>query len=97
MNTEEAKEFAKTMTYRDAIYNLKQARCVPYKKATLEVINRLVDELDNLENVKIGKWVDTERNEEYWGREFKCPYCGAKDIGEWDYCHNCGHRMEVTK
>ena len=52
MNTEEAKEFAKTMTYRDAIYNLKQARCIPYKKATFEVINRLLDELDKLDNVK---------------------------------------------
>ncbi len=50
MNTEEAKEFAKTMTYRDAIYNLKQARCVPYKKATFEVINRLLDELDKIEH-----------------------------------------------
>lgn len=49
MTEEKAKEFAKTMTYRDAIYNLKQARCIPYKKATLEVINRLLDELDNAE------------------------------------------------
>ncbi len=49
MNKEEAKEFAKTMTYRNAIYNLKQARCIPYKKATFEVINRLLDELDKIE------------------------------------------------
>lgn len=50
MNKEEAKEFAKTMTYRDAIYNLKQARRIPYKKATFEVINKLLNELDKIES-----------------------------------------------
>lgn len=43
MTREEAKEYAETMTYRDAICNLMQARCIPYRKATFIKINELLD------------------------------------------------------
>ncbi len=43
MTENEAIEYAKTMTFRDAIYNLKQARCIPYKKATFIKINELLE------------------------------------------------------
>lgn len=50
MNTEEAKEFAKKMTYADAVYNAMQGRCVPFKKATglkLKELLEIAKELDN--------------------------------------------------
>ena len=34
MNTDDAREVANRMTYEDAIYNVMQGRCIPYKKAT---------------------------------------------------------------
>ena len=42
MTENEAIEYAKTMTFRDAIYNLRQARCIPYRKATFIKINELL-------------------------------------------------------
>lgn len=46
MTREEAEKYAKNMTYRKAIYNLKQAKSVPYRKATFIKVNELLDELE---------------------------------------------------
>ena len=46
MTKEEAEKYAKNMTYCEAIYNLKQAKSVPYRKATFTKINELLDELE---------------------------------------------------
>lgn len=53
MTVQEAKEYARTMTFRDAIYNLKQARCVPYRKATFIKINELLEKLETIERVGV--------------------------------------------
>lgn len=45
MTKEEAEIYAKTMTYEDALYNLSQARAIPYKKATLIKVNELIKAL----------------------------------------------------
>ena len=37
MTKDEAKEYAKTMSYSEAVYNALSARCVPYKKATFKI------------------------------------------------------------
>lgn len=54
MTREEAKEYAKTMTYLDAIYNLKQAKFIPYRKATfikiIELEQELKDKAESEEN-----------------------------------------------
>lgn len=46
MTREEAEKYAENMTYREAIHNLKQAKSVPYRKATFIKINELLDELE---------------------------------------------------
>ena len=46
MTGEEAKRYAENMTYREAICNLKQAKSVPYRKATFIKVNELLDELE---------------------------------------------------
>lgn len=46
MTIEEAEKYAENMTYREAIYNLKQAKSVPYRKATFIKVNELLDELE---------------------------------------------------
>ena len=43
MTREEAEEYAKTMTYRDAIDNALQGKCIPYRKATLIKLYKLLD------------------------------------------------------
>lgn len=43
MTREEAKEYAKEMTYRDAVYNALQGKCIPYRKATLIKLYELLD------------------------------------------------------
>lgn len=40
-----------------------------------------------------GEWIDTGDMEEYWGEEFQCSVCGAKD--HWNnFCPNCGAKMK---
>lgn len=46
MTREEAEKYAENMTYREAIYNLKQAKSVPYRKATFIKVNELLNELE---------------------------------------------------
>lgn len=46
MTNEEAKEYAKEMTYRDAINNLMKARSIPYRKATFIKVNELLNALE---------------------------------------------------
>ena len=45
MTREEAEIYAKTMTYEDALYNLSQARAIPYRKATFIKVNELIQAL----------------------------------------------------
>lgn len=46
MTREEAEKYAENMTYREAICNLKQAKSVPYRKATFIKIDELFNELE---------------------------------------------------
>ncbi len=46
MTREEAEKYAENMTYREAIYNLMQAKSVPYRKATFIKVNELLNELE---------------------------------------------------
>lgn len=46
MTREEAEKYAENMTYREAIHNLKQAKSVPYRKATFIKVNELLNELE---------------------------------------------------
>lgn len=43
MTREEAKEYAKEMTYRNAVDNALQGKCIPYRKATLIKLHELLD------------------------------------------------------
>lgn len=43
MTVKEAKEYAKTMTFREAVNNLTYAKCIPYRKATFIKIYELLD------------------------------------------------------
>jgi hypothetical protein len=43
MTREEAEDYAKKMSYREAVYNALQGKCIPYRKATLIKLYELLD------------------------------------------------------
>lgn len=47
MTREEAEKYAKEMTYRDAVYNALQGKCIPYRKATLIKLYELLDMVEH--------------------------------------------------
>lgn len=52
MTLEEAKEYAKTMDYEEAVYNALQGRAVPYKKATKIKLYELLEKAKELDELK---------------------------------------------
>ena len=52
MTVEEAKEYAKTMSYTEAVYNALQGRAVPYKKATKIKLDELLEKAKELDELK---------------------------------------------
>lgn len=50
MTREEAEEYAKDMTYRDAVYNALHGKFIPYRKATLIKLYELLDMIDPQES-----------------------------------------------
>lgn len=50
MKREEAEEYAKDMTYREAVYNALRGKCIPYRKATLIKLNELLDMVEPQES-----------------------------------------------
>ena len=50
MTREEAEEYAKEMSYRDAVYNALKGKCIPYRKATLIKLYELLDVIDKVES-----------------------------------------------
>lgn len=54
MIREEAEEYAKHMTYKDAVFNALQGRAIPYRKATLIKLHELL---------KVAEKMDKEQKE----------------------------------
>jgi len=49
MNLEEAKEYAKTMTYSEAVANVKYSKFIKYRKATMIKLHELAEIADKLD------------------------------------------------
>jgi len=73
MNNEEAKIYAQNMTYRQAVYNMLNAKCVPYKKATRIKIQELIEKINILEREK-GEWIPVSE---------RLPEVGEDGLSEW--------------
>lgn len=74
MNLEEAKEYAKTMSYRKAINNIRYAKGIAYKKATWIKLRELAEIADTL--VRCGEC-------KHWNEEDH--WCNIRDSYGWDY------------
>lgn len=100
MTREEVEEYVKGMTYSDAIYNALQGKGIPYRKATLTKLSKLIDVINNLPVTptrKKGKWIEEEIWEDTdggWGRWQKCSVCRQSKHHKTNFCPNCGAEME---
>ena len=56
MTREEAKDYAKTMSFRNAVYNALQGKCIPYRKATLIKLNELLDIIEPRKGKETETW-----------------------------------------
>jgi adenine-specific DNA methylase len=74
MTREEAEKYAENMTYREAIYNLKQAKSVPYRKATFIKVNELLKALE--QEPRKGEWLRMSDLSEQEDDRYKCSRCG---------------------
>lgn len=74
MTREEAEKYSKNMTYREAIYNLKQAKSVPYRKATFIKVNELIKALE--QEPRKGEWLRMSDLSEQEDDRYKCSRCG---------------------
>ena len=105
MTKEEAVEYAKTMSYSEAVYNALQGRAVPYKKATkikLDELIRKARKLDNPKDCIYCKEIEQNhlRFECYWIDEDgntasfqdKEKHIVATMIAE--YCPMCGRKID---
>lgn len=63
-----------------------------YDKA---MIIDLVDEQPTVDAERHGRWIDHKYKEYPIGR-YECSVCGAKHDMEWDYCPNCGAKMDES-
>lgn len=63
MRREEAEDYAKNMSYRDAIHNALQGKCIPYRKATLIKLYELLDMIEPCEDCISRKAVLDKINE----------------------------------
>lgn len=52
MNRDEAEEYAKHMTYEDAVYNALHGRAIPYRKATLIKLHELLKVAEKMDKEK---------------------------------------------
>lgn len=50
MNTEQAKEYAKTITYSEAVHNVKYGKGIKYRKATMIKLRELAEIADLLDH-----------------------------------------------
>lgn len=58
MTNKEAEEYAKNITYRNAVYNALQGRCIPYRKATLIKLHELLDMIEPLkQEIEQTRWI----------------------------------------
>lgn len=67
MTVDEAEKYADKMTYREAIENALSAKCVPYRRATLTKLHRLLKKFG--ENVDVLDKISAEIKEKAFTEE----------------------------
>lgn len=81
MTREEAEVYAQNMSFEDAIYNLSQARCIPYRKATFIKIKELLSIIKDM-RAEIENLIEEVRPEEHDGSYESIINEGQEIMGE---------------
>ena len=90
MNTEQAKEYAKTMTYSEAVHNVSYGKCIKYRKATMIKLRELAEIADLLD--KADKMIEFKRD--LLGN---CNLCRFAGCSECDDCINGNQWVRMTE
>ena len=92
MTQEEAKEYAKHMTFRDAVANALDAKCVPYRKATKIKLIELLDFIENFPFIKYenGQWdIDMEMTKIIFQKGHWISHYDEDEKVGWYECDRC--------
>ena len=88
MNSSQAEEYAKTMTYKEAISNIRTGKGVRYRKATMIKLHELAEIADKLVRCK-----DCKFKRLYDEGDTKYYYCALEDrpnrnwsVDDTDFC-----------
>lgn len=57
------------------------------------LVKRLIEMMPTVDPVKHGRWIYHQYKEFPIGR-YECSVCGARHDMPWDYCPNCGAKMD---
>ena len=76
MNTEQAKEYAKTRTYSQAVSNIKHGKGIKYRKATMIKLRELAEIADRLDRKTENS---SEKPNNCEPQTIRCPKCGRTD------------------
>ena len=101
MNVEQAKEYAKTMTYSEAVSNVKRSKGIKYRKATMIKLRELTeiadrfDKANTLQTEREGEWIYPS-DVSGFGRCENCNALWSKDLIDnifFIHCPRCGAKM----
>lgn len=89
MNLEQAREYAKAMTYSEAVQNIKTGKGIKYRKATMIKLRELAEIADRLDRVRENS-VDRDELGD-------CNICRFAGCSECDDCINGSRWVRETK
>ena len=85
MNRTQAEEYAKTMTYKQAISNIRTGKGIVYRKATMIKLNELAEIADKLVQCKDCRlWQINSHCDGYRSAEDFCSWGERREDGEAD-------------
>lgn len=86
MNLEQAKAYAKTMSYSEAISNVKYGKSIKYRKATMIKLRELAQIADMLDNKQVMYYSQVDEITPF-NKLNNTPAVEPKQ-GEWIYCED---------
>ena len=80
------KESLVTVTPEEDIKGNARRYCYPCRE-----ILKAIDNAPTIEERKTGKWIE----DGYYDASCVCSHCGTDGQPDWNFCPNCGAKMEV--
>ena len=96
MNCEQAKEYAKTMTYKQAVGNVMSSKGIKYRKATMIKLRELAEIADRLDRIDSEKPNNFDKDTNVRSK-YDCETCRHWWVSE-EVCllNDCQYEPEIT-